>query len=171
MKATLQAVNAMEAAGVINNYAIGGAVGATFYLEPAATLDIDVFVLLPLPTQGLGSLSAIYDYMLGQGFPAEREHIVVAGWPVQFLPAASRLEEEAVTKAVATEVEGVRTRVMTAEHLAAIALNTGRSKDHARVVQLLERHVVNVARLEDILARHGLQSKWQAFRKRFLDQG
>jgi hypothetical protein len=29
---------------VIERYAIGGAVGATFYLEPAATLDVDVFV-------------------------------------------------------------------------------------------------------------------------------
>jgi hypothetical protein len=34
----------MQADGVIDQYAIGGAVGATFYLEPVATLDIDVFV-------------------------------------------------------------------------------------------------------------------------------
>jgi hypothetical protein len=32
-------VNQMEADGVIDRYAIGGAVGATFYLEPVATLD------------------------------------------------------------------------------------------------------------------------------------
>jgi hypothetical protein len=30
--------------GVLARYAIGGAVGATFYIEPAATEDIDVFV-------------------------------------------------------------------------------------------------------------------------------
>ena len=30
----------MQADGVIGKYAIGGAVGATFYLEPAATLDL-----------------------------------------------------------------------------------------------------------------------------------
>ena len=37
-------LNEMEANGVIDRYAIGGAVGATFYLEPVATLDVDVFV-------------------------------------------------------------------------------------------------------------------------------
>jgi len=44
VKATLQVINEMQAAGVIGRYAIGGAVGATFYLEPAATLDIVIFV-------------------------------------------------------------------------------------------------------------------------------
>jgi hypothetical protein len=42
MKATLAVINQMQAVGVIGRYAIGGAVGATFYLEPSATLDIDV---------------------------------------------------------------------------------------------------------------------------------
>ena len=37
-------INRMQTDGVIEAYAIGGAVGATFYLEPAATLDVDVFV-------------------------------------------------------------------------------------------------------------------------------
>ena len=36
----------MLADGVIDQYAIGGAVAATFYLEPAATIDVDVFVHL-----------------------------------------------------------------------------------------------------------------------------
>lgn len=42
MKKTLEEINQMQADGVISHYAIGGAVGATFYLEPAATLDVDV---------------------------------------------------------------------------------------------------------------------------------
>lgn len=40
MKATLAVINQMQADGVIGKYAIGGAVGATFYLEPAATLTL-----------------------------------------------------------------------------------------------------------------------------------
>ena len=44
MKTTLKVINQMQADGVIEQYAIGGAVGATFYLEPVATVDIDVFV-------------------------------------------------------------------------------------------------------------------------------
>jgi hypothetical protein len=41
MKATLEVINRMRTDGVIGKYAIGGAVGATFYLEPSATRDID----------------------------------------------------------------------------------------------------------------------------------
>lgn len=47
MKATLEVINQMQADGVIGKYAIGGAVAATIYVEPAATLDIDIFVTLP----------------------------------------------------------------------------------------------------------------------------
>lgn len=47
VKVTLEAVNQMQADGVIGKYAIGGAVGATFYLEPAATVDLDIFVTRP----------------------------------------------------------------------------------------------------------------------------
>ena len=42
MKKTLELINQMQADGVISHYAIGGEAGATFYLEPAATLDVDV---------------------------------------------------------------------------------------------------------------------------------
>ena len=44
MKAMLAVINRMQADGFIGKYAIRGAVGATFYLEPSATLDIDLFV-------------------------------------------------------------------------------------------------------------------------------
>jgi len=39
-------INRMEAGEIIKGYAVRGAVGATFYLEPAATLDVNVFVPL-----------------------------------------------------------------------------------------------------------------------------
>ncbi|MBZ5568237.1 MAG: hypothetical protein LAN64_10360 [Acidobacteriia bacterium] len=44
MKETLATLNRMQADGILGNYAIGGAVGATFYIAPAATLDVDIFV-------------------------------------------------------------------------------------------------------------------------------
>ena len=48
----------MQAKGVIDRYAIGGAVGAKFYLDPAATLDVDIFVILPKsPDSSLVALS------------------------------------------------------------------------------------------------------------------
>jgi hypothetical protein len=131
VKTTLEAINQMQADGVIGKYAIGGAVGATFYLEPAATVDLDIFATLPAAAGGLLlSLAPIYEYLKSHGGKVVDEYIEIGGWPVRFLPPSNDLEMEAVTEAVATEVEGTTTWVMTAEHLVAIALRTGRSKDH-----------------------------------------
>lgn len=47
----ISVINQMEADGVVERYAIGGAVGATFYLEPVATLDVissSPFVISPI---------------------------------------------------------------------------------------------------------------------------
>ena len=168
MKETLQVINQMQANGIIGTYAIGGAVGATFYLEPVATLDIDVFVSL----QGgsispLISLTPIYDYLLARGHKAEKEYIVIGGWPVQFLPPGNALVEEALSSAIETEVEGVPARVMTAEHLAAIALQTGRAKDAAPLLQFIESGTLDADKLDGILKRHGLIAKWEQFGDKF----
>ena len=47
MKHTLQVLNGLERDGVLSRYAIGGAMGATFYVEPLLTFDLDIFVVLP----------------------------------------------------------------------------------------------------------------------------
>jgi len=170
MKATIESINRMQADGVIGKYAIGGAVGATFYLEPAATLDVDIFVILPMTPGGLLlSLSPIYDYLKARGGTVEDEHIVIGGWPVQFLPASDELELEALGEAVPTTVEDVGTWVMTAEHLAAIALRTGRPKDHNRILQFIEQGAVDRKKLQIIIGRHNLTGKWKQFERRFLE--
>ncbi|MFZ0770365.1 MAG: hypothetical protein WCA49_14795 [Candidatus Sulfotelmatobacter sp.] len=169
MKETVEAINQMQADGVIGKYAIGGAVGATFYLEPAATLDVDIFVVLPTSPGGLLSLSPIYDYLKARGGKAEDEHIVIGGWPVQFLPASDELELEALAEAVPTTIEDAGTWVMTAEHLAAIALRTGRPKDYNRILQFIEQGAVDRKKLRIIAERHNLTGKWQQFERRFLE--
>lgn len=91
MKNILEVINQMEADGVIGQYAIGGAVGATFYLEPVATLDVDVFVSFQQKSGSpLISLAPIYDYLTARGFKAEKEYIIIGGWPVQFCRRAAR---------------------------------------------------------------------------------
>ena len=170
MKATLEAINQMQADGIIGRYAIGGAVGATFYLEPAATVDLDVFVTLPTAVGGLLlSLSPIYEYLKARGGEIEDEYIVLDGWPVQFLPPSNDLETEALAEAVATSVESIPTWVMSAEHLVAIALRTGRSKDHNRILQFIEQDAVNRERLRSILERNGLTAKWKEFEHKYLE--
>lgn len=169
MKETLEVINQMKADGVISNYAIGGAVGATFYLEPAATLDLDIFVVLSAgPGEGLVSLAPIYAYLRPRGGEAKGEHVVICGWPVQFLLPSDKLEQEAVSEAISTELDGIKTRVMSAEHLAAIALRTGRGKDHIRLVQFLEQGALDRRKLQIIIERHGLTSKAQSFEDKFL---
>jgi hypothetical protein len=170
MKATLQVINQMLADGVIGQYAIGGAVGATFYLEPSATLDIDIFVSLQArPGSLLLSLQPLYDYLVtGRKYAQQGEYIVVEGWPVQFLPPGDALGEEAIAQAIATDIEGVPARVMTAEHLVALALQLGRGKDFSRLLQFIEAGVLDATRLDQILTRFHLLAKWEDFGDKFL---
>lgn len=162
-------INQMQADGVIENYAIGGAVGATFYLEPIATLDVDVFVTFK-PEAGnlIITPQPIFEYLKERGCSTEGEYIVIAGWPVQFLPPTGALVEEALARAAVQDVAGSPARVFTAEHLAAIALQTGRAKDKARLLQFIEEGVLNSSEFQSILARHGLASSWQRFAQQFL---
>ncbi|MGA7218608.1 MAG: hypothetical protein WBX38_09850 [Candidatus Sulfotelmatobacter sp.] len=170
MKEAIETINQMQADGVIGKYAIGGAVGATLYLEPAATIDLDIFALLPTVSRGLLiSLAPIYEYLKSRGGMVVDEYIEIGGWPVQFLPPSDDLETEAVEHAVATTVEGVPTWVMSAEHLVAIALRTGRPKDRNRILQFVEQHAVNRRKLEDIIERNGLTAKWKEFEGKYLE--
>ena len=163
-------INQMVADGVVNRYAIGGAVGATFYLEPVATLDVDIFVAFPQqPGQALVSARPIFDYLTARGGVIEGEYVVIAGWPVQFLPPTSPLVEDALIEAVTVDVGGTPARVFTAEHLAAIALQTGRAKDYARLLQFIEAEAIDAERFQRILRRHGLGDRWRTFERRFLE--
>lgn len=116
-------------------------------------------------------MKSIYDYLHGQGCQASGEYIVVAEWPVQFLVPASQLELEALAGATRTEVEGTSTWVMTAEHLVTIALQTGRIKDHNRILQFVELKKIDYIKLKDILQRHALILKWNQFEARYLHGG
>jgi hypothetical protein len=169
IREVIQIINQMQADGVIEGYAVGGAVGATFYLEPVATLDVDIFVTFkPEAGSNIISPQRIYDYLTAHGGIVQDEYIVISGWPVQFLPPPGPLVEEALTLAVEKNVAGTPVRVFTAEHLAAIALQTGRAKDKARLLQFIEDGVLDSAGFQAIITRHGLVAAWQRFEQQFL---
>jgi len=168
LKDVFAVINQMQADHVIGLYAVGGAVAATFYLEPVATLDVDIFVAFrPEPGSRLFSTKAIFDYLVQRGCRTDGEYVIVAGWPVQFLPPTSPLVEQAMNEAREFDVEGASVRVLCAEHLAAIALETGRGKDYARLVQFVESGALDAARFEQILLQFNLHDKWSAFKDRF----
>ena len=80
----------------------------------------------------------MFRYLTERGARIEGEYLIIAEWPVQFPPPTGPLVEEALEAAVEVEVEEISTRVFTAEHLAAIALQTGPPKDKARLLQFIE---------------------------------
>src|SRR5207244_13191406 len=98
MEKTLIVINDMQSAGVIGEYAIGGAIAAIFYMEPFATHDIDVFITIPSAGMLL-SLDHIYQYLESKGYSAIGDAIDIEGWPVQFLPVFNTLLEEALEDA------------------------------------------------------------------------
>ena len=166
----LRTVSQMKNDGVIKRYAVGGAVAATFYLEPVSTLDVDIFIEVHASLGSLiVSLDPIFCYLRERGCTMEGEYAMIGGWPVQFLPPTGPLIEEALESAVELDVEGISVRVFTAEHLAAIALQTGRAKDKARLLQFIEAGALGSPNFEEIIARHDLDEKWQKFRRQFLD--
>lgn len=170
MEKTIAVLNQMEADGIVQRYAIGGAVATAFYMEPAQTYDLDVFLLFPLSPSGLINISPIYNYLIERGYQPEGEAVNIEGWPVQFLPAFNLLTEEALSNAVEVAYGAMTTRVFTAEYLGTIMLYTGRAKDHSRLLQLLTEGTVNHALFLDLIARHGLEAKWETFKRRFLNQ-
>ncbi len=160
MQKTLAILNELESAGLVERYAIGGAMAGFFYAEAVVTEDLDAFVLLKT-SGGLISLTPLYDFLKQRGATEEREHLWLAGTLVQLIPTFDALTEEAVREAVEKTVGQTTTRVMRVEHLIAIALKTGRAKDFARVSLLLEQAEVDETRLQKILARHQLQDRWE----------
>jgi hypothetical protein len=167
----LRTVNQMKNDGVIKRYAVGGAVAATFYLEPVSTLDVDIFIELhAAPGSALLSLNPIFSYLRDRGCTMEGEHIVISGWPVQFIPPTSPLAEEALANATAVDVDGLPARVFTPEYLAAISLQTGRAKDKARLLQFIEERALDQTKFEELVKRHQLVDRWREFQRQFLNE-
>ncbi len=165
----IKTINKMQADGVMEHYAIGGAVGATFYLEPVATLDVDVFITFkPQAGRLIVSPQPVFDYLKTRGSVIEGEHIVIAGWPVQFLPPSTPLVDEALREAVTRDVDGIPARVFSGEHLAALALQTGRAKDKARLLQFVESGALDAKKFQTILERHDLIPAWEKFERQYL---
>src|SRR5713226_5882218 len=112
MKNTFAVLNRMVRDGAIDNYAVAGAVGAMFYVEPFSTQDIDVLVVTPGSEDKPVAELPGWDYLRQHGYAEIRkEGIVVEGWPVQFLPASQPLEREAYLNAERLEFDGTPVRV------------------------------------------------------------
>jgi hypothetical protein len=150
----LRAANELIGAGLIEDYALGGALAAIYYVGPFTTHDADI--LFVAAEKGLTA-----------GIPAIDAHLQERGWRVArasaspWIPgsilAAAGLTEEAVREARTIEYEGVPAKVFRPEHIIAIAASVGRHKDLARIEQLLEQAEIDRTLLDDILCRYTLR--------------
>ncbi len=165
MEKTLAVLNDLKKRGMIAEYAIGGGMGAVFYIEPFLTYDLDIFVIIK-DEAALDPLSRIYENLKKGGYKPKDEQVIIEGVPVQFLPAWNDLLKEAVQEARAITYQGVATRVMTVEHLLAIMLDCGRDKDRQRFLKVLAEAELDHKKMGRIADRHGLQGKYASWIKR-----
>jgi hypothetical protein len=162
-------LNRIQAAGIISSYAVGGGIGMQEYIEVSFTDDIDVFVVVAGAASGpLVSIGPIWADLVAHGAQEDHLYLVIGGWKMQVLTASTPLQNEAVLHARPKDFGGHIGRIMGPEHLAAIALNTGRVKDYIRIVELIGRGRLDMDVFVQLIDRYGLQSRWDTFQKRYL---
>jgi hypothetical protein len=85
---TLTVINGLKEKGIIEDYAIGGGIAAIYHIEPFLTYDLDIFVILPeTSNKKIIDLRMLFSELSTKGYTWNKEHIIVEGVPVQFIPA------------------------------------------------------------------------------------
>jgi len=155
---TLRAVNDLKGEGIIEDYAISGAMALLFWIEPVPTFDLDVLVMLPQPSGPLVSLDSIYRWATDRGYAAEHEHVLIDGVPVQFLPSFGALADEAIRTAVDRNYRGVGVRVVRPEYLIALYLvpSARTAKRRERAAALRDSETIDHALLDELMTRFRL---------------
>lgn len=163
MDKALKVISRLHKEGVLEEYAIGGAIATIYYTEPFATFDVDIF-FIPPEEQGILVLTPFYDYLNKKGYKTHKEYILIDETPIQFIPAATALEKEAVQNAVVVSYKNVKVNILRPEYLIAIFLSVYRLKDREKIVKLIEQTKIDRKLLTEILLRHGLKEKFENFR-------
>ena len=167
LRKTIEVITKLAEQGAIQRYAIAGAIGALNYIQLTLTEDLDVLVSLAhfeKRQSGLILLKPIEEALAKMGY-TERSCVgyMIEEWPVQFLPVASPLDEEALERAVELDIDmtgqpPLKARSLRAEHLVAIAVGLGRLKDLARVQAFLEQQAVDLERIP-FMWKHSLHAR------------
>ncbi len=157
----------MQSDGILKKYAIAGGIAAIFYIEPFATFDLDIFVVLPEENNMLVSLSPIYEWLKEKGYKPEKEYIIIEDIPVQFIPAYNELVKEAVINAVEQNYKEIPVRVLQKEYLLSIMLQTNRPKDIARMIKFFDETEISDKVLEKILIKHNLKNAFTEFKRKY----
>jgi hypothetical protein len=168
----IEALEEMQAEGIIGKYAIGGAFAAILHAEPIATLDLDIFFLFKEKQPGpILSLERLYEFAKNRGFSFDHEFIDIGGWLVQFVESGNNaLWLEAVENAETMPIAGKATWVIAREYLVAMWLFAGREKDYQKISLFISSNIIDEKKLTDLLNKHELSAKWEAEKWRFRDE-
>jgi hypothetical protein len=94
----------------VPDFAIGGGIAVLYYTEPVLTFDLDIF-FIPVEDR-LDVLSPISKYLREKGYKPQREHVLVEGVPVQFIPVYNELVREAVQSSDKVNYGRIKTHVI-----------------------------------------------------------
>lgn len=157
------ALNEFKRRRIIRDYAIIGAVAATAYMEPIATEDIDVVILVDSDDEYLQA----YGRIAAQEEDQDGMHQILGGVPVQLFPSTVMpLYRDAVEQARKVRIDNIRGKVATAEHLILLYLTANRQRDRMRVSYLIED--ADQSRLQSLLEEFDDQQRTLANRLQSL---
>lgn len=151
----LRALGELKQAGVVEDYAVAGAMALVFWAEPVPTYDLDVLVFLPQQRGPLVSLEGLFAWAAVHRYPLDAEHVLVEGVPVQFLPSHNQLADEAIETAETLDYEGIPVRVVRPEYLIALYLEPAARtlKRRERAAALMEAPATDQQALRALLER------------------
>jgi hypothetical protein len=164
---TLKIIKELKEKKILKDYAIGGGIAALYYIEPLLTYDLDIF-FIPIE-DSLDVLTPIYRYLKEKGCKTKKEHILIEGVPVQFIPVYNDLVEEAVQYSVEVKYGRIKTRILGLEYLIAVMLQTYRPKDRERLVKVFEEAKIDLKLLPKILKKYELHDKYVRFKEMCFD--
>ncbi len=166
MEKALKVVRELRDKKVILDFAIGGGIAVLYYVEPLLTYDLDIF-FIPAEEQ-FNALAPIYDYLKEKGYKIHREHVIIEGVPVQFIPVYNELIKEAVQNSVAAKYGRINTKVLTVEYLVAVMFQTHRAKDRERLLKIFEEVKVDLKFLRKLLKKFNLYERYIRFREMYF---
>jgi len=163
---TLKIIRELKEKKILKDFSIGGGIAALYYIEPLLTYDLDIF-FIPIE-EGIDVLAPIYRYLKERGFKAKKEHVLIEGVPVRFIPVYNDLVKEAVRYSEEVKYGRIKTKVLGLEYLIAVMLQTYRPKDRERLIKVFEEAKIDLKRLKEILKKYGLYDKYVHFKEMYF---
>ena len=142
----IRLMNRLKKTKKIADYAIFGAVGASYYIPAVTTMDVDLLVLAQTDADYIKTWRELNKYaekVMDFGF-------VIDDTPVQLLPTSvSPIFADALKTATKVKTGGLTTKVVDREHLIVMFLKANRPKDRQKASIMLNG--ADMAYLEKLL--------------------